>query len=158
MKIFKKLLPVLLAAVLLTGAIAAFSACAPIEPNIPPEEEEPWGLHNDKGPAVLGLRVPNSILFREVIYKKGDFQDNAILIDQWIGVLCNAEDYDTCRAKYPDKEIAVDPENELINKINGSGDICFLYSAEGYPEEEYILVCGEKDGGFDYLYIKEEME
>lgn len=153
MKIFKKLLPMLLAAVLLTGAFAACAACAPSEPDTPTNpEEELDGLVDDE--PVLAMSMPRNIQFRNSIYGFGYFQDDSVSIVKWIGVLCKAEDYDTCRAKYPDKEIAVDPENELVNHMND--DICFIYSAKGYPKENYILVCGEADGEFGYLYMKEE--
>lgn len=142
MKILKKLLPVLLAAVLLTGAIAAFSACAPIEPNIPPEEEEPGGG--------VGIEdIPMGAFLNQFVYQDRIYlldwaleSDDVGFIDQLIGMWINAEDYEEYKAQYPDMEFVVDTNNSLFNRKHNN--TFYLYSAKNYPIEQCIILQANK--------------
>ena len=145
MKILKKLLPVLLAAVLLTGAFAAFSACAPIEPNIPPEEEEPGGGQGDQ----IGYwLLPQEFVFRGVRYTISSElrYDDIVMTEEVIGMCVREDDYERYREEYPDMEFWVDTENKMFN--HRSGDKFYICVVENYPIEQCVIlrddrqVCG----------------
>ena len=138
MKIFKKLLPLFLAAVLLTGAFAAFSACVL---SVPPEEEEPGGGGERPEPA-LGAAYPTRFVYQDRVYtiNRELESEDVGLTDRLIGIWVNAEDYEEYKTKYPDMEFVIDTENLLFT--GNYNNIFYLYAAENYPIEQCIVVWG----------------
>lgn len=136
MKILKKLLPVLLAAVLLTGAFAAFSACVL---SVPPEEEGPD--RDSQGPIpVPEARFPTRFVYQDRVYtiNRELEREDVGLTDCLIGMWVNAEDYEEYKAQYPDMEFVIDANNLLLNeKYNNS---FYFYEAEKYLVEQCMVL------------------
>ena len=150
MKIFKKWLPLLLAAVLLTGAFAAFSACAPIEPNIPPEEEEPGGGH----PLIVEIDVAVSpLLFEDVVYELSPWVEGIKRTDDLIGLYVDRVSIWQYWGEYQDIGLATWLSDPIFERYYDNE--FFIYSVEGYPVEQCIMLYSEWKEE-EYLYTSDQ--